>query len=151
MRLLRTLGISAVAVLVLASAATAEIFNGATRVDISLTTINPCNGETVQLTGAGTLVAVRNDQGGFHEIFIDSFNLTGVSENGTHYVARSSERWIFNRNEEGVFTLTQRFTVISAGDAPNYVADRVVWRLVADPNGELRVEIRDEIDTRCLA
>jgi hypothetical protein len=103
------------------------------------------------LSGSATFVAVRNEQGGFHEIFLESFNLTGVSETGTHYVAQSSQRWIFNRSDEAVFILTTSFRVISGGNDANFLAVRVVWRLVVDPSGEYRVEIRDEIDTRCLA
>jgi hypothetical protein len=156
MRRLLAVAVCAVAVLALAPVTSADIFNGAVRVPVSATMINPCNGEIVQMTGGATLVSVRNDQGNFHEIFLESYNLTGVSESGTRYVARSDQHWIFNRNSDpldsaSVFILTTDLRFISAGNDANFVFDRVVWRLVVDPSGEYRVEIRDEIGARCLA
>jgi hypothetical protein len=157
MRRLFGVAVCAVAVLALAPVTSADIFNGAIRVPVStFTLVNRCNGEGVQLSGAATLVSVRNDQGNFHEIFLESYNLTGVSESGTHYVARSDQHWIFNRNSDpldsaSVFILTTDLRLISAGNDANFVVDRVVWRLVVDPSGEYRVEIRDQIGARCLA
>jgi hypothetical protein len=154
MRGLFGVAVCAVAVLALAPVTSADIFNGAIRVPVStFTLVNPCNGEDVQLAGAATLVSVRNDQGNFHEIFLESYNLTGVSESGTQYVARSDQHWIYNTSslDSGVFILTTDLRVISAGNDANFVVDRVVWRLVFDQSGEYRIEIRDQISARCLA
>jgi hypothetical protein len=124
-RLLPALFLAAALCLVPATSSAAVVRN--VQVPLSLTVFNPCNGDSIAVTGTIHLLAsMTNDGGGgFHIAFMDNVSqVTGSgSVSGTTYHGVGGD-W-FTANVKPPFpvelTMTDVFGLISAGPSPNLV------------------------------
>ena len=121
------------------------------RFPIDETVVNPCNGESVHLTGTFQIVLheTQDASGGSH--FIAEGNakgVRGVGTSGTQYRATGGFWDEFNTNGRTVVSNSVSvFNIISKGPAPNFVSE-VTVKLTVNANGEVTAEI-DHMNERC--
>ena len=107
---------------------------------------NPCNGETVTLSGTfHVLVATTSDgNGGFHMVMKDNAqNLTGIGQTtGTNY--RFVSNSMFNVNVQppfpSEFTLPATMNLVSQGSAPNFFVQSL-FKVTVNADGTVTVAI----------
>src|SRR6266566_3541413 len=117
-----------------------------TNIDIPFNTtlFNPCNGESVTLSGiAHELSQVTfNGSGGFHLEAHFNGNLTGTGTLGNTYVGNLEENVVRNGPSLGVsdrvFTHTFTTRLISEGLAPNFLTS-VLGHFTVNPDGTTTV------------
>jgi hypothetical protein len=113
------------------------------RFPIDETMVNPCNGESVHLTGTFQIVLheTQDASGGSH--FIAEGNakgIRGVGTSGTQYRATGGFWDEFNTNgRTEVSNSVSVFNIISKGPAPNFISE-VNVKLTVNANGEVTAE-----------
>jgi hypothetical protein len=142
-RLLGALITAALATFLTATAFAQGVTN--TTVDLTgQTIVNPCNGETIVLSGSVHIV-VRNttdSDGGIHSTIENNYQgVTGVGQTtgATYHVANNS---IFTANSKPPFPAEFSFPsttkVIGQGNVPNFLAD-VHFKATVNANGDTTV------------
>jgi hypothetical protein len=109
------------------------------RVPLSNTSLNPCNGELVDLSGScHVVVSVTFDRsGGTHFDTHEYCHATGVGRTtGAEYVANESEHNTLNENSGGSITVTNpiSFRLISNGREPNFIVYSL-FHVTVNPDG----------------
>ncbi len=115
----------------------AVTFNGI--VPFSATGTNPCNGESVDLSGTNHMVisSTTDNSGGVHDGFQLNMHVTGTGKTtGANYVADEQEH--FSGTFDSGVTVTETepisFTMISQGSAPNYIIHALA-HITINPDG----------------
>ncbi len=122
------------------------------RIPINEPIVNPCNGESVFLTGTFQIVlhGTEDASGGSH--FIAEGNaqgVGGVSASGTKYRATGGFWDEFNSNNGAtVFNSVGVFNIISQGTAPNFISE-VTFKFTVNANGEPTAEVV-HINAKCV-
>jgi len=110
----------AVALTLPAQAAT--VYNIIQPVNFTLT--NPCNGENVAFSGNehDTYNLTFDGNGGVHSDFNSNFqDVAGVGDQGNTYYEPAAYNESFNVQVGLEVTITETFTVVSNGSAPNFL------------------------------
>jgi hypothetical protein len=108
--------------------------------------INPCNGETVDLSGSvHVLAATTSDgSGGFHLLMEDnSQNLKGVGETtGAQYQFVTNSKFTVNVQPPfpSEFTLPSTMNAVSQGSVPNFFVE-ALFKVTVNADGTLTVAI----------
>ena len=107
------------------------------RIPIDETVLNPCNGESVHLTGTFQIVfhVTEDASGGFHLIAEgNAQGVKGVGTSGTQYRATGGF-WdeLNTRSTGGVFHSVAVFNLISQGAAPNFL-EKFKFKITVNAN-----------------
>ena len=106
--------------------------------------MNPCNGESIDLTGTFQIVShvTEDASGGFHAIVEgNAQGVGGVGASGARYRATGGFWDEFNTNgRTQVFNSVAVFNLIGQGSAPNFL-QKVTFKITFNANGELTTEV----------
>jgi hypothetical protein len=124
------------------------------KIPITLDQLNPCNGETVVITGTID-IATRTTidaNGRTHIAFNDVPHLKGEGSTGGYKVAGVTREHDTFEVADSDWPMTQSFTqryhIISQGKAPNYIDDYAIsYSVDASGNTEVRFE---HASARCV-
>jgi hypothetical protein len=124
-----------------ASAATVQM-----RLPLNQTFFNPCTGDTITFTGTINLVTgvTADGSGGFHVLFADNVSdVTGIGvPSGIVYQGVGGD-W-FETNVKppfpAEFTATDVINFLSAGAAPNFVANDTI-HFTVNANGTITAQV----------
>lgn len=121
------------ALLLIAANAMASVV---TNVDIPINeaVINPCNGETVTISGVdhSTATVTPDGAGGFHMTLHDNIHVTGTGSNS--YEANQEDTNELNGRVGVEQTILLTVGVISEGPAPNF-EENILEHVTVNPNG----------------
>jgi hypothetical protein len=123
----------------------AETRTESERLPVSFSVTNPCNGETVELSGFAHFAfhVTTDDTGGIHEMFELNIQASGTgTESGARYRISEGTSGVANSaiGTDGAqeFTFPERLLVIGQGKVPNFVLHTVA-HITMNANGEVTV------------
>jgi hypothetical protein len=101
---------------------------------------NPCNGETVTLTGVSHVVVTTtlDGAGGSHNTMQNNIHLAGSGSLGNSYEGNMENTTVFNARVAVASTFVATLSMISNGSAPNFEL-HILLHATQKPDGTIAV------------